>query len=164
MVRYGKIMFEKILWAIFMAFLSIRELEEKDKERARVNHQTYKQIYEACASQIRRQHGTGNTSLLYTIPAFIVGRTPYTHSHAIRYTIEKLERGGFHVLHSDETPGIIYVDWSKRPAPAKKTSTSKSKLKSKSKSKSKSKPTPKKIDEPLSVRIARLQAKSIMDA
>jgi hypothetical protein len=141
-----------------MAILSVKELDKKSLEKAKVNHETYRYIYDLCASQIRRQNDAGNTQTMYTIPAFVIGRTPYTHSHAIRYTVEKLERGGFRVTPDPECPAQIVIDWGRQ---------SRETTKKKESSKSKKKPTPKtkkKIEEPLSVRIARLQSKSIMNA
>lgn len=141
-----------------MAILSVKELDKKSLEKAKVNHETYRYIYDLCASQIRRQNDAGNTQTVYTIPAFVIGRTPYTHSHAIRYTVEKLQRGGFRVTPDPECPALILIDWDRQTREKKKESSTKKK-----------KPKPKKpdrtkIEEPLSVRIARLQSKSIMNA
>lgn len=140
-----------------MPFLSVKELEAKSLEKAKVNHATYKHIYEMCANQIRRQHGTGNECTVYTVPSFIIGRTPYTHAHAIRYTVEKLERGGFRVTQADDLPGVLAIEWSKKKK--------KKPEKPRTVSKKKSTPKPqKKIEEPLSVRLARLKSTSIMNA
>jgi hypothetical protein len=144
-----------------MTILSVKELDKKSLEKAKVNHETYRYIYDLCASQIRRQNDAGNTQTIYTIPAFVIGRTPYTHSHAIRYTVEKLERGGFHVTPDPECPAVILIDWGRQTREQskkqKKPNTEKKKTTTKKTKK-------KKIEEPLSVRIARLQSKSIMNA
>lgn len=142
--------------------LSVRELENQRLLRAQKNHDTYKHIYNMCTNQIRRQNSTGNTCLLYAIPSFIVGRTPFTHSHAIRYTVEKLQRGGFRVTTDPESPGIIFVEWGREATRPKEKPTTKQTQKTKEKKKKV--PKRKKIEEPLSVRIARLQSKSIMNA
>lgn len=153
-----------------MGFLSVKELEKKSAEKAKVNHETYKHIYDMCTNEIKRQHGTGNTCTLYTVPSFIIGRTPYTHSHAVRYTVEKLQRGGFRVTQDDDYPGVLLVDWSRRKEKESKKQESKQckdgeQLQKEPKKKKKRTPSNKtKIQEPLSVRIARLQSRSIMNA
>jgi hypothetical protein len=147
-----------------MTILSVKELDKKSLERAKVNHDTYRYIYDLCASQIRRQNDAGNTQTIYTIPAFVIGRTPYTHSHAIRYTVEKLERGGFHVTPDPECPAMILIDWDRQTREQEtKKKTSKTRKK-KSNKKNRKVSGQKKIEEPLSVRIARLQSTSIMNA
>jgi len=144
-----------------MTILSVKELDKKSLEKAKVNHETYRYIYDLCASQIRRQNDAGNTQTIYSIPAFVFGRTPYTHSHAIRYTLEKLERGGFRVTQDPECPAMILIDWGRHTREPKKTETEQKK---KPKKKPKREHGQKQIKEPLSVRIARLQSKSIMNA
>ena len=147
--------------------LSVKELEKKSLEKAKVNHDTYKHIYTMVSNQIRRQHDTGNTRLLYTVPSFIVGRTPFRHHHAIRYTVEKLQKGGFDVTTDSGAPGILLIDWTPKPKPKpkpKRASKPKPKPKPKPISKAKDTVARKKIEEPLHVRIARLQSKSIMNA
>jgi len=147
-----------------MTRLSIRELEQKDAQRAKTNHETYKMIYNLCANHIRRQHGTGNTFTLYAVPTFVIGRTPYVHSHAVRYTVEKLERGGFTVHTDEKSPGVLLVDWTKTPQPQRQEQASQKSSPKKKKKTRKEKSKPRKIQEPLNVRIARLQSKSIMNA
>jgi len=140
--------------------LSVTDLRKKDLERSRINHETYKHIYQGCVNHIQRQHAAGNSFTVCTIPSFVVGRTPYTHSHAIRYCVEKLERGGFLVTTDDATPGVLVVDWrpKKDPPPSPKKPTKHAT----SSKKKKEKPRRDTIKEPLNVRVARLQASSIM--
>jgi len=155
-------------------FLSVKELDQKDRERAMVNHQTYKHIYDLCTNQIRRQHSTGNTCTVFTVPSFIIGRTPFTHDHAIRYTVGKLRRGGFRVTEDrDSFPGVLFIEWARRKEPTRvpveETTDEDPHPKEKKKRKKTTKkikfpPPGKKIEEPLKVRLARLQSRAIMKA
>lgn len=167
-------------------FLSVKELDQKDRERAMVNHQTYKHIYDLCTNQIRRQHSTGNTCTVFTVPTFVIGRTPFTHDHAIRYILAKLERGGFRVTENRESyPGVLFIDWSRHlpEKDAKKDSkshaprdaprdtprdarrvTPRGKHRTKKEKHTRFPPPREKIEEPLKVRLARLQSRAIMNA
>lgn len=142
--------------------LSVGDLRKKDLERSRINHETYKSIYQTCVNHIKRQHDAGNSFTVCTVPSFLVGRTPYEHSHAIRYCVEKLQRGGFVVNTDAMTPGLLVVDW--RPQKKKDADTNKTTNKTTSKTKAstkKAKNKPKvEIKEPLHVRVARLQAQN----
>lgn len=149
-------------------FLSVKELDRKDRERAEINHQTYKHIYELCTNQVRRQHSTGNTCTIFTVPTFVVGRTPFTHAHAIGYIVTKLERGGFRVTEDrDSFPGVLLIDWGRHPSekedPKPKTRETKPPSTTK-KTREKKVPPRTKIKEPLKVRLARLQSRAIMNA
>ena len=91
--------------------MRVEEVHDIRMKRAQVNHQTYKQLYQACCERIRRRAAVPNAAcaMYYQVPAFVWGRPPFTHSHAARYVSEKLRRNGFHV--TEPCPGTLYVDW-----------------------------------------------------
>lgn len=87
--------------------------------RAQTNHETYKQLFEACCSRIRRRAHLPKAPqhIHYAVPPFVWGRPPFKHSHALRYVSEKLRRNGFDV--SESSPGVLLVQW--RPAASRPT-------------------------------------------
>lgn len=156
--------------------LKLSDLEAKDKERAKRNHETYKMIYSKVTTLITTQHETGNSSLVYDVPAFVLGRPMFNHAHAVRYVRDKLLKGGFRV---EQMGCTLHVSWKKKqkdqkdpkekPKKTKKkedTKASSSKKESKtwldntpkSASKPPGKAKPTKVEEPLEVRLKRLRA------
>lgn len=154
--------------------LKLSDLEAKDKERAKRNHETYKMIYSKVSTLITTQHETGNSSLVYDVPAFVLGRPMFNHAHAVRYVRDKLLKGGFRV---DQMGCTLHVSWKtmcsekkkKKEDPKKptsnKTATSKAATSKKAaatwldNTPKTSKPTKvTKVEEPLEVRLKRLRA------
>lgn len=101
--------------------LKLSDLAAKDLERAKRNHETYKLIYSKVSALITTQHDTGNTSLLYDVPAFVLGRPMFNHAHAVRYVKEKLLKGGFRV---EQLGCTLHVSWKTAPDKPKKATTS----------------------------------------
>ena len=141
--------------------LRVSDLTGKELDRARQNHQTYKELYEKCAEHIRRRNEMGHTTTRYHVPGFVVGRPIFNHAHAVRYITEKLERGQFNV--SLRGTAELDIDWTrakrdvirkKAPKEAKKPPPQEQPQSLRS---SRGPPPPrKKIEEPLHVRLARL--------
>lgn len=161
--------------------LKLADLAAKDTERAKRNHETYKMIYGKVSALITTQHDTGNSSLLYDVPAFVLGRPMFNHAHAVRYVRDKLVKGGFDVeqmgctlsiswntggLHKKKTPKKTPKTPKKTPKksptnppktdPPKKTTTWLDNTPKVAKTPAKAKTT--KVEEPLEVRLKRLHA------
>lgn len=100
--------------------MRIEELHKIRLKRARVNHETYKQLFKACCDRIRRRVDMplAPYSMYYQVPPFVWGRPPYKHSHALRYVSEKLMRNGYEV--SEASPGTLWVGWSRPARPTAK--------------------------------------------
>lgn len=102
--------------------MRIQDVHAIQLSRAKVNHETYKQLFQACCDRIRRRALIPGAPrcMHYAVPPFVWGRPPFTHAHAARYVCEKLQRNGFRVSHA--APGVLLVDWSQKPPrpPAKK--------------------------------------------
>ena len=96
--------------------MRIQDVHAIQLDRAKTNHETYKQLFQACCDRIRRRaHIPGAPRCMhYAVPPFVWGRPPFTHAHATRYVCEKLQRNGFRVSHA--APGVLLVDWSQKPA------------------------------------------------
>lgn len=108
--------------------LNINELNEKDRARARQNHETYKILYEKCANHIRRRHALGHKYTTWKVDGIVIGRPIYTYEHALRYIVEKLRKGGFEAYIDQETLDLV-ISWGKKKKKEsnKKSSSSKSK-------------------------------------
>ena len=142
------IQLENFFWADHP--MRIEEIHRIRLKRAQTNHETYKQLFDACCDRIRRRAHLplAPYSMYYQVPPFVWGRPPYKHSHALRYVSEKLRRNGFRV--SESTPGTLLVEWTRpsvAPAPSKP----------KSKPKPAKQPKPNPSSKKLSARLAALR-------
>lgn len=101
--------------------MRIEDVHNIRLKRAKTNHETYKQLFAACCERIKRRVSLPNppTAMVYHVPAFVWGRPPFKHSHAVRYVSDKLRRNGFHV--SEAAPGALHVEWTRAPPPPKRT-------------------------------------------
>ena len=94
---------------------AVREVRVR---RAKVNHETYKQLYEGVCKRIksRVQYHPDQTSMWHQVPPLVVGRPIYNHDHAVRYIDEKLRHHGFRVV---QVGHGMHIDWTpvRRPSP-----------------------------------------------
>lgn len=88
--------------------LTVGELKKSHDKRASTNHETYKFLYNQVAEHIKKRDAAGFVDAHYTVPAFVIGRPPYTHSHALRYVTDKLSLGNFRVTRHDS---MLHVEW-----------------------------------------------------
>ncbi len=144
--------------------LRVRDLTGKDIERSRQNHETYKLLYEKCAACIKQRNDLGHIWLRHTVPGYVIGRPLFSIDHAKRYIREKLIRGKFRV---EEFEGDLIICWGDEKERAiRKMAGIKAPKKTKSSRKKdrgvgevdhrKSSSDKKRVEEPLSVRLARL--------
>lgn len=98
--------------------MRIEDVHAIQLRRAQVNHETYKGLFEACCKRIRGRVDLPKAPqhIHYAVPAFVWGRPPFKHSHALRYVSEKLRRNGFQV--SESAPGVLHVQWPRPRAAA----------------------------------------------
>lgn len=101
--------------------LTVQDLQEQRHAKARVNHETYKQLLRQVQNRVRARAENKFTDLVWPVPPFVPGRPVYAPSHAARYVSEKLRRGGFEVsVASSEDVHVLYVSWSLQPTKKKK--------------------------------------------
>lgn len=100
--------------------MHINDVHALRLERAKVNHETYKDLFRLCCERIRRRAGVrlAPPAMHFQVPPFVWGRPPFQHSHAVRYVSEKLSRNGFRVTPSS-TPSLLLVEWGHTPPAAK---------------------------------------------
>lgn len=101
------------------ATLTVADLQSQREARARVNHETYKQLLAQVQDRIRMRANNDFRDLLWQVPPLVPGRPVFTASHAARYISEKLRRGGFDVTVA--APGddlfVLYITWQPAPPP-----------------------------------------------
>ena len=102
-----------------MYHMNAAEAQRIRLERGRVNHKTYRMIFDQIRRKIRAQAAMKETSLTTKVPLHVPGRPPFDHSHAIRYVCEKLRLGKYDVQ-TYHTPNGCYIEVSwkaAKPAP-----------------------------------------------
>lgn len=101
--------------------LTVQDLQDQRHAKARVNHETYKQLLRQVQNRVRARAENKFADLVWPVPPFVPGRPVYAPSHAARYVSEKLRRGGFEVsVASSEDVHVLYVSWSLQPKKKKK--------------------------------------------
>lgn len=105
--------------------LRVEDLHHSRRQRASVNHESYKQLLHKLYARIRHRASMDFTEVTYTIPPLIPGRPIYSQAHAARYMTEKLQKGGFSVRQADAN--VLAVSWP--PARAAKKKKAKAKRK-----------------------------------
>lgn len=93
--------------------LTVADLHREREARARVNHETYKQLHAQVQDRIRARAANKAVSLTWQVPPFVPGRPVYTVSHAARYVSDKLRRGGFDVTVIAPQPDVhvLIIAW-----------------------------------------------------
>lgn len=107
--------------------LRVEDLHHSRRQRASVNHESYKQLLHKLYARIRHRASLDFTEVAYTIPPLIPGRPIYSQAHAARYMTEKLEKGGFAVrlaAAADDgmASNVLHVSWPAAKAAKKKNS------------------------------------------
>lgn len=97
--------------------LTVQELHRQREARARVNHETYKQLWRQVQDRIRARADNRATDLVWQVPPLVPGRPVYTVAHAARYVSDKLRHGGFVVTVAAPQPDVhvMHIDWAQRP-------------------------------------------------
>jgi hypothetical protein len=105
--------------------LRVEDLHHSRRQRASVNHESYKQLLHKLYARIRHRASLDFTEVAYTIPPLIPGRPIYSQAHAARYMTEKLEKGGFTVRLTAADDGMssnaIHVSWPAAKAKKRKS-------------------------------------------
>ena len=104
--------------------VTIADVAQWRREKASVNHETYKMLHGQVENRIKQMVETNvrATQVFYAIPAFVPGRPVYNPMHAKRYIAEKIRRAGFLVVEHDYPQHALVIDWSS-PPPKPKTKT-----------------------------------------
>jgi len=95
-----------------ISMITTRDIQQSRLKRAKINHATYKLLYNMLATKIRSLldvyppvHKT-----TWKMPYMIPGRPLYQHCRALNYIRDKLAYGGFHVR-TDDAQLLVHVSW-----------------------------------------------------
>jgi hypothetical protein len=91
-----------------MPLLTAKDLAKPVFERRNANRETYREIYRTISDRIGRTHRNGCTETVAEVPEFVLGRPVFNHAHAIRYVVEKFQRGGLKVV---ARGGVLHIEW-----------------------------------------------------
>lgn len=92
--------------------ITTRDIQHSRLKRAKINHATYKMLYNMVATKIRSLQDVYPPVFKTTwkMPYMIAGRPLFHHSRALNYIRDKLAYGGFHVRTDDENL-LVHVSW-----------------------------------------------------
>lgn len=91
------------------AQLTVAELAGVREQRAGVNHETYRMLWDQVQETVRARNSVGAREFTWHVPPLVPGRPLYDPSHAARYVRDKLRRGGFGVAPAG--PSSMLVSW-----------------------------------------------------
>ncbi len=113
--------------------LRVEDLHHSRRQRASVNHESYKILLHKVYDRIRHRATLDMSDIAYTVPPIIPGRPIYNPGHAARYITEKLKRGGFSVTQSTDANNsiVLAVSWPPPTAAAPPSKPKKPKSKAK---------------------------------
>jgi len=96
-----------------MTVMTAQEAQQIRLQKRNVSHETYKMLFGAAIQLVTRRANANETSVIYKIPNFVLGRPMINVKHAARYISEKLAIYGYKTRFY-EINDIYYVeiDWS----------------------------------------------------
>ena len=87
-------------------------------DKGRVNHETYKLVYNQVIEKVRRHAEMNATSAIVRIPGYVPGRPVFKANRATRYVVEKLRLRGFEAAVATEGGDFhVMVSWGAAPIP-----------------------------------------------
>jgi len=96
-----------------MTVLTAQEAQQIRLQKRSVSHETYKMLFGVALQLVTRRANANETSVVYKVPSFVLGRPMINVKHAARYISEKLAIYGYKTRFY-EINEIYYVeiDWS----------------------------------------------------
>lgn len=110
--------------------LNIVQLYKSIVERQKQRVQAFDKVVSACHNHIINVNNVDGMKCLYRVPEFVWGVPPYNLDECIKYLMDKLRDGGFHVKYY--FPNVLFISWDiadleKETLPAKPTTQEKTK-------------------------------------
>ena len=103
------------------AYLTSSEAQQIRLAKRNVSHATYKMLFETAIQRIKNKAEMDETSMLYKIPHYMLGRPTINVKHAARYVSEKLKIYGYTTrYYEQEGTYFVYVSWKATPVPIEK--------------------------------------------
>ena len=96
-----------------MTILTAQDAQQIRLAKRQVSHETYKQLFGAALQLVTRRANANETSVIYKIPHFILGRPTINVKHAARYISEKLAIYGYKTrFYEINDTFYVNIDWS----------------------------------------------------
>lgn len=95
--------------------LSVKDLNERNKNRRNMKKELYKRILVQLCRKIDMNHTLGNSECMLRVPEFIFGYPAFDTSHVTLYMYRQLVHLGYRTSILDSVRGLIYVAWGKQP-------------------------------------------------
>jgi hypothetical protein len=95
-----------------MTILTAQEAQQIRLAKRQVSHETYKQLFGAALQLVTRRANANETSVIYKIPHYILGRPTINVKHAARYISEKLAIYGYKTrFYEINDTYFVNIDW-----------------------------------------------------
>jgi hypothetical protein len=95
-----------------MTILTAQEAQQIRLAKRQVSHETYKQLFGAALQLVTRRANANETSVIYKIPHYILGRPTINVKHAARYISEKLAIYGYKTrFYEINDTFYVNIDW-----------------------------------------------------
>ena len=96
-----------------MTVMTAQEAQQIRLAKRNVNHETYKMLFGAALQLVTRRANANETSVIYKIPHFVLGRPMINVKHAARYISEKLAIYGYKTrFYEINDTYYVNIDWS----------------------------------------------------
>lgn len=96
-----------------MTILTAQDAQQIRLAKRQVSHETYKQLFGAALQLVTRRANANETSVIYKVPHFILGRPTINVKHAARYISEKLAIYGYKTkFYEINDTFFVNIDWS----------------------------------------------------
>jgi hypothetical protein len=95
-----------------MTILTAQEAQQIRLAKRQVSHETYKQLFGAALQLVTRRANANETSVIYKVPHYILGRPTINVKHAARYISEKLAIYGYKTrFYEINDTFYVNIDW-----------------------------------------------------
>ena len=96
-----------------MTILTAQEAQQIRLAKRQVSHETYKMLFGAALQLVTRRANANETSVIYKVPHYILGRPTINVKHAARYISEKLAIYGYKTrFYEINDTFFVNIDWS----------------------------------------------------
>ena len=96
-----------------MTVMTAQEAQQIRLAKRNVSHETYKMLFGAALQLVTRRANANETSVIYKIPHFVLGRPMINVKHAARYISEKLAIYGYKTrFYEINDTYYVNIDWS----------------------------------------------------
>jgi hypothetical protein len=95
-----------------MTILTAQEAQQIRLAKRQVSHETYKMLFGAALQLVTRRANANETSVIYKVPHYILGRPTINVKHAARYISEKLAIYGYKTrFYEINDTFFVNIDW-----------------------------------------------------